>query len=102
MSTEENPILKEVVEQDSPLKTLVVNYVGTVHSPENGEITVEMIVDTMVKEFPEFLMVIAEENWIRGYHQALGDVEEGERLAQEQSTTPEQTETTEEVPAAAE
>jgi len=25
-------------------------------------------------------MVVAEENWIRGYHQALEDVEEGEKL----------------------
>ena len=29
------------------------------------------------KEFPEFLMAIAEENWVRGYHQALEDVEIG-------------------------
>jgi hypothetical protein len=38
----------------------------------------------MAEEFPEFLMALAEENWIRGYHQALNDVEEGERLAAEQ------------------
>ena len=36
-----------------------------------------MIVETMAKEFPEFLMAIAEENWVRGYHQALEDVEIG-------------------------
>ncbi len=45
------------------------------------EVTVEMIVETMAKEFPEFLMAIAEENWIRGYHQALDDVEVGQKMA---------------------
>ena len=28
-------------------------------------------------------MVVAEENWIRGYHQALSDAEEGEKLLKE-------------------
>ena len=42
--------------------------------------TVENIVDVFAADFPEFLMAVAEENWIRGYHQALEDVEEGERL----------------------
>ena len=31
----------------------------------------------MAQEFPEFLMAIAEENWVRGYHQALEDVNTG-------------------------
>jgi hypothetical protein len=45
-----------------------------------------MIVETMAEEFPEFLMAIAEENWVRGYHQALSDVSVGEEMArQEQS-----------------
>ena len=30
----------------------------------------------MSKEFPEFLLVVAEENFIRGYEQALTDVKE--------------------------
>ena len=46
--------------------------------------TVANIVNVMAEEIPEFLMDIAEVNWIRGYHQALNDVEEGERLADEQ------------------
>ncbi len=29
-------------------------------------------------------MAVAEENWVRGYQQALDDVEEGQRLAQEE------------------
>ena len=38
----------------------------------------------MAEEFPDFLLLVAEENWIRGYEQALNDVEEGERLVKEQ------------------
>ena len=56
----------------------MVEYVGNEHDPENGDVTVEMMVETIAKEFPEFLMVVAEENWIRGYHQALDDVEKAQ------------------------
>ena len=38
----------------------------------------------LTDEFPELVLVMAEENWIRGYHQALTDVEEGEKIAEEQ------------------
>lgn len=82
---EKNPLLESIVDkQESDLKLWLVDYVGNKTTPENGEVTVGNIVDVMSKEFPEFLMVIAEENWIRGYHQALSDVEEGEKLAEEQ------------------
>jgi hypothetical protein len=43
-----------------------------------------MIVEVVSQEFPEFLMAVAEENWIRGYHQALEDVETGEKLYKEE------------------
>ena len=36
-------------------------------------------------DFPEFLMAVAEENWIRGYHQGLEDVETGEKLLREEA-----------------
>jgi len=75
METVENPTLKEVVQQDTELKAWLVNYVGNKLNPEDGNITVEMIVDVMAKEFPEFLMVLAEENFIRGYEQATIDFE---------------------------
>ena len=71
----ENSTLTKTVEKTTPIKEWLVEYVGEKHNPENGEVTVEMVVDTVADEFPEFLMVIAEENWIRGYHQALEDVE---------------------------
>ena len=84
MNYEETETLKEVVNTETEMKNWLVNYVGEKHNPENGEVTVEMIVETIAIEFPEFLMAIAEENWVRGYHQALNDVEVGKEIAKEQ------------------
>ena len=78
--------LKETVNTDTVVKNWLVNYVGDQHNPEGQAVTVEMIVATMAKEFPEFLMVVAEENWVRGYHQALVDVEEGQVAVEEQAS----------------
>ena len=77
------PTLQEVVTTDTELKEWLDNYVGESHNPDNGEVTVAMIVDTVAQQFPEFLMAVAEENWVRGYHQALDDVDAG-RTAIEQ------------------
>ena len=77
------PTLQEVVTTDTELKEWLVNFVGESHNPDNGEVTVAMIVETVAEEFPEFLMAVAEENWVRGYHQALDDVDAG-RTAIEQ------------------
>ena len=44
--------------------------------PENDEVNVEMIIQVMAKEFPEFLLTLAEENFIRGYRQAVFDMEQ--------------------------
>lgn len=75
-----NPELTGPLNVDSQLKELIVDYVGTSHDlSEGAEVNVAMIVETMSKEFPEFLLVVAEENWIRGYHQALTDVTDGEK-----------------------
>jgi hypothetical protein len=73
-----NPTLTAVVEKTTPMKEWLIEYVGTQHEPNDGDVTVEMIVETMSTEFPEFLLALAEENWIRGYHQALSDVTEGQ------------------------
>jgi hypothetical protein len=75
MESLENPTLKQTVQQDTELKTWLVNYVGNKLNPQDGNVTVEMIVDVIAKEFPEFLMVVAEENFIRGYEQASIDFE---------------------------
>ena len=69
---------------EKTIKEILINYVGEKINPENGDVTVDHVVEVMAEEFPEFLMLIAEENWIRGYEQALNDVEEGERLVKEQ------------------
>ena len=65
MNYNETETLKEVVDTATELKNWLVNYVGEKSDPENGEVTVAMIVETMAVEFPEFLMAVAEENWIR-------------------------------------
>ena len=85
MNYDETETLKETVETDTEMKNWLVNYVGERHDPDSGEVTVEMIVETMATEFPEFLMAVAEENWIRGYHQALNDVDVGQKMAQQEA-----------------
>tara|TARA_R110000737_G_C14366503_1_gene447921 strand:+ start:158 stop:511 length:354 start_codon:yes stop_codon:yes gene_type:complete len=95
---EKNPQLEKEVEKDTPMKEWLVDYVGEKfqlgheehrqemkeagEEPEewDGSVSVEMILEQLSVEFPEFVMALAEENWIRGYHQALSDVEEGEKL----------------------
>jgi hypothetical protein len=86
-----NPVLTEQVAKDTPLKEWLVNYTGQKFEAErarynaetgnqfewDGNVTVEMIVETMMSDFPEFLMAVAEENFIRGYRQALADTEAG-------------------------
>ena len=80
----ENPDLEMTVEKDSMVKDFLVSYTGQKLKPENNEVTVGMIVETIGEEFPEFLLAVAEENWIRGYHQALSDVDEGRKVLEKQ------------------
>ena len=82
-NNDENPDLLEKVDGDTPLKKWLVNYVGEKTQPDNDEVNVEMIIQTIAKEFPEFLLAVAEENFIRGYQQGLADVEQGEKLFRE-------------------
>jgi hypothetical protein len=76
--------LDKEVELNNPLKSWLVNYVGERVSPEDDVVRVEHIVEVLAQEFPEFLMVVAEENWIRGYQQGITDVEEGMKIAKSQ------------------
>lgn len=71
----ENPDLNKVIAKENELKTLFVDYVGNKLKPANNEVTVAMIIDVLAEEFPEFLLVVAEENFIRGYQQAIADVD---------------------------
>jgi hypothetical protein len=70
----ENSILDSKVEADSKLKEIVVNYVGQKLAPEDNSVTVEMALEVFADEFPEFVLALAEENFIRGYQQAMNDV----------------------------
>jgi hypothetical protein len=70
----ENEDLAMPVSVETELKKMVVNYIGERLSPEDGDVTVQMAVDVFAVEFPEFLLAIAEENFLRGYEQALVDV----------------------------
>ena len=93
----ENTTLKEKVLPENPMKQWLVNYVGETYSMAvekhnseeqekmewDGNVTVEMIVESMSLEFPEFVMALAEENFIRGYKQAIDDTLEGFKLADE-------------------
>lgn len=81
----ENPLLKSAVAPETPLQKMIVEYVGNKLNPENREVTVEMIVEVMAEEFPHFVLALAEENWIRGYRQALDDVEREVQTAEQES-----------------
>ena len=66
---------EEYKQADSPLKSWVIEYVGQKLKPENSEVTVEMVVATLVTEFPEVVLALAEENFLRGYEQAFIDMQ---------------------------
>lgn len=68
-------ILKNIVTTDGELKEYLVNYVGEKLNPENGEVTVEMIIQVIASEFPEVLIGVIEENYLLGYEQGLNDKE---------------------------
>jgi hypothetical protein len=71
----ENPDLKNKVEPSNLLKDLFVTYVGNKLNPQDDNVTLEMIVEVLAEEFPEFMLAVAEENFIRGYKQALVDAD---------------------------
>ena len=75
------------------MKEWLVNYVRRTFAAErnalrkrwdkfkwDGSVTVEMVAELMIREFPDFMLAIAEENFMRGYRQALSDVEYTEDL----------------------
>jgi len=76
MSTNEN-LAAVVVDSNTPLKQMLLEYVGNKYATPSDEgefeVTVQMIVETLAHEFPEFVMIMAEENWVRGYQQGIDD-----------------------------
>jgi hypothetical protein len=81
-----NSLLKEKIPTETELKEIIVNYVGEKTTPEKDEVTVEHVIDVFAEEFPEFLLVLAEENWVNGYTQALKDVEYFENKNNQEDT----------------
>jgi hypothetical protein len=95
---DKNSDLYEKVLGDTELKQWIVLYAGRAYTNEikrikketgkdiewNGDVTVEIIVETFARDFPEFLMAISEENFIRGYRQAFIDIETGIAMASEE------------------
>lgn len=77
MNTETNELSGVVVAAENPLKQMLLEYVGNKFATEEDkgefEVTVQMIVETLAHEFPEFVMIMAEENWVRGYQQGIDD-----------------------------
>tara|TARA_Y100000310_G_C20449266_1_gene699890 strand:+ start:58 stop:369 length:312 start_codon:yes stop_codon:yes gene_type:complete len=80
----ENPMLAMTVEKDSKLKEMLVEYVGT--KLNNEEVTVNMIVEVLATEFPEFVFAFAEENFLRGYQLGLDDVDKLHTGSAEETT----------------
>lgn len=78
-----NPELTEVVQVDNALKDFIVEYTGEELNPENGEVTVEMVIEVLASHFPEVVFALAEENFIRGYQQAMTDLETQEQKESE-------------------
>jgi hypothetical protein len=69
-----NPNLKKVVFPETPLKHALVDFAGEKFKPQNGEVTVDMIIQALGEDFPELIWALAEENFFRGYEQAISDV----------------------------
>tara|TARA_R100000458_G_C8121752_1_gene140354 strand:+ start:157 stop:480 length:324 start_codon:yes stop_codon:yes gene_type:complete len=82
-----NPTLEQTIEPDTDLKNIFVEYVGGKLNPEDQNVTVEMLVEVMADEFPEFVLALAEENFLRGYEQGLEDVEAGIKLRMSEKET---------------
>ena len=68
---------------------MIVDFVGNKINPENDEVTIDHITEVFSEEFPEFLLKLAEENWINGYTQALNDVDFVKNEMKKQNVTEE-------------
>jgi len=69
----QNEMLSLIVEENSELKKLLVDFTGTKLDKE--DVTVQMIAEVLAVEFPEFMYPMAEENFLLGYQQGLKDAE---------------------------
>lgn len=83
----ENPDLKKTVGVDNDLKNFIVEYSGEKINNQDKNVTVEMVIDVLSEDFPEVVLALAEENWVRGYQQGLDDVEAGRSMLEKQSVS---------------
>ena len=88
--SKEMSVLNNTVEaKENQVIDYLVNYTGEKLNPENDEVTIGMIIDVLSQDFPDLVLCLSEENWVRGYQQALTDVQEGERLYNEEVSSKE-------------
>lgn len=85
MKDSEMSTLQDKVQNDNELKNYIINYTGRKKDPDDEQVTLEMVIDVLAEDFPELVLCMSEENWVRGYQQALTDVQDGERLIREAS-----------------
>lgn len=62
------------VRVDTELKQLIVDYIGNKVNPEGEDVTLEQAIYLLCEEFPELVLPLAEENFMRGYKQAYLDL----------------------------
>jgi hypothetical protein len=79
----ERELLDKTISKEGKLKSFIVGYVGDKLNPENEEVTVEMIIEVLAQDFPELVLVLAEENFFRGYSQGLQDFEQSLKITPE-------------------
>ncbi len=66
-------ILDKVVEVGNELQEDLVRHVRD--RTNEDQVTLGQVIGILASEFPELVITIAEENWIRGYKQGLDDAE---------------------------
>ena len=66
-------ILDKVVEAGNELQEDLVRHVR--NRINEDQVTLGQVIGILASEFPELVITIAEENWIRGYKQGLDDAE---------------------------
>lgn len=76
----EKKVLKAKVESDTFLKKWLIQYVGEKCNPKDDIVTVEMVMQVFADEFPQALIAVAEENYLRGYKQAIVDFDREEMV----------------------
>ncbi len=76
-----NKDLLKDIDQSSPIRKLIVEYVGTKNN--STEVSLEMIIQVLLNEFPELPITIAEDGFIRGYQQGLSDIEQFDKEFEE-------------------